>query len=54
MPTHGDLVSTHKPKKSRVKNWLHECQLLVRVTLPLGSIVAELPSEGNSLVLSTG
>ena len=39
MATRGELVSTHMPKKARVENWLHECQLLVSVTLPLGSTV---------------
>ena len=39
MVTHGELVSTHMPKKSQVKNWLHECQLLSSVMLPLGSAV---------------
>ena len=39
MATHGGLVSTHMPKKSWVKNWLHECQLLASVMLPLSSTV---------------
>ena len=33
MATGGELVSTHMPKKSWVKNWLHECQLLASVML---------------------
>ena len=37
--TSGELVITHMPKKSRVENWLHECQLLASVTLPLGGTV---------------
>ena len=41
--TCGELVSTHMPKKSRVKNWLHEYQLLVSVTLPLGGTVCTIP-----------
>ena len=40
MATGGELASAHMPKKLRVENWLHECQLLVSVTLPLGSTVA--------------
>ena len=40
MATRGELVSTQMPKKSWVENWLHECQLLASVTLPLGSTVA--------------
>ena len=39
MDTHGELVSTHMPKKSQVENWLHECQLLASVMLPLGGTV---------------
>ena len=42
MATCGEIVSTHMPKKSRVENWLHECQLLASVTLPLGGTVGEL------------
>ena len=38
--THGELVTSHMPKKSQVENWLHKCQLLVSVTLPLGGTVA--------------
>ena len=41
MATHGELVSTCMPKKSQVENWLHECQLLASVMLPLGGTVAE-------------
>ena len=37
--THGEIVSTHMPKKMWVKNWLHECQLLASVPLPLGGTV---------------
>ena len=39
MATRGELVSTHMPKKSPVKNcgskigYIHECQLLASVTL---------------------
>ena len=39
MATHGELVSTHMPKKLWVENWLHEYQLLASVTLPLGGTV---------------
>ena len=42
MATGGKLVSTHMPKKSREKNWLLECQLLVSVTLPLDGTVVFL------------
>ena len=45
MATCGELVSTHMPKKSWVEHWLHECQLLASVTLPLGSTVAEIEVE---------
>ena len=41
MATGGELVSTHMPKKSWVENWLHECQLLASVTLPLGGTVVQ-------------
>ena len=43
MATCGELVSTHMLKKSWVENWLHKCQLLVSVMLPLGGTVALLP-----------
>ena len=39
MATGSELVSTHMPKKLRVENWLHECQLLASVMLPLGGTV---------------
>ena len=39
MATRGKLVSTHMPKKLGVENWLHECQLLASVTLPLDGTV---------------
>ena len=39
MATCGELVSSHIPKKSWVENWLHECQLLASVMLPLGGTV---------------
>ena len=44
--TRGELVSTHMPKKLRIENWLHECQLLVSVTLPLGGTVSKLNFYG--------
>ena len=37
--TSGELVSTHMPKKSQVENWIHKCQLLTSVLLPLGGTV---------------
>ena len=39
MATHGELVSTHMPKKLLLENWLHEYRLLASVTLPLGGTV---------------
>ena len=39
MATHDELVNTHMLKKSLVENWLHECQLLASIMLPLGSTV---------------
>ena len=39
MAIRGELVSTHMPKKLRFEIWLHECQLLTGVILPLGSTV---------------
>ena len=42
MVTGGELVSAHMPKKSQLKNWLHECQLLASVTLPLDSTVGTI------------
>ena len=39
MATRGELVSTHMLNKSQVKIWLHKCQLLMSVTLPLGGTV---------------
>ena len=42
MATHGELASTHIPKKSLVENWLHECQLFASVMLPLGGTVGDL------------
>ena len=44
--TRGELVSTHMPKKLRIENWLHKCQLLVSVTLPLGGTVSKLNFYG--------
>ena len=46
MATCGELVSTHIPKKSQVENWLHECQLLASVTLPLSGTVYYAHPEG--------
>ena len=39
MATRGELASTHMSKKSPVKNWLHEYQLLASVMSPLGGTV---------------
>ena len=49
MATCGELVSTHMPKKSRVKNWLHECQLFTSVTLPLGRCIHSCKTQLISL-----
>ena len=51
MATRGELVSTHMPKKSRVENWLHECQLLASITLPLGAMYVMLCLRGVTIVL---
>ena len=39
MATRGEFISIHMPKKSLVKNWQYECQLLASVMLPLGGTV---------------
>ena len=45
MATGGGLVSTHIPKKLRVENWLHKCQLL-----PLGSGTVVGTSQCNKVI----
>ena len=50
MATCGELVSTHMPKKSRVKSWLHECQPLASVTLPLGGTVVGKSGYGRTQI----
>ena len=51
---HGELINTHMPKKLWVKNRLHECQLLVSVTLPLGGTVSHLGYDATSKSLPQG